>query len=230
MIRQMSRRGIVKVALRDDRDLKPLGQILESQAVSIDTPTKRLSGAEEAEYIKCSPALSQPEYNAMLAYLQQLGKNYHSVYDQTAIDLNTRFLLPYMHRHTEVHIGDRTYSIRQSHDGNSAIQFVYPFTEHKDTGFIEAIWSTPLQLKIQTFFVVRPHHRLSATEERRAPFAGFNEMYGVRIVGNQNSNQLFIIEQQHIITHLSTIRRPAGTYGIPRETLVVCWSLNRGRR
>ncbi len=226
----MSRRGIVKVALRDDRDLKPLGQILESQTISIDTPTKRMSGAEEAEYLKSSPALSRTEYNGMLAYLHQLGNNYHSVYDQTAINLNTRFFLPYMRRHTEVNIGDRTYSTQRSHDGNSAIQFVYPLTERKDTGFIEAIWSAPLQSKIQTFFVVRPHNCLSPTEERRAPFAGFNEMYGVRIVDNQNSSQLFIIEQQHIITHLSTIRRPAGTYGIPRETLVVCWSLNRGRR
>ena len=41
------------------------------------------------------------------------------------------------------------------------------------------------------------------------------------------SHNLLIIEPIHIVTHLTTFRRPVGTYGIPRETIIVCWALNR---
>lgn len=233
MIRQMSRRGRIGVAFREDRVLKPLGQILEPSPTSIDGPPMQLSGGEEAVYLQNSSPLDKKDYDKLLRYLERDGRDYRSVHEKKILNQVYPFLLPYVRKHTEVHIGDRTFSILRSHEGNSAIQFAHPTTERTLTGFIEEIWSTPLRSRIETFFVVRPHRRLSGTEERKAPFADFNEKYGVQIfdgLPTKARNQLLIMQERHIITHLSTFRRPAGTYGIPRGTLVVCWSLNRGRR
>lgn len=230
MIRQMSRRGKVKAALQDDDELKELGRVLEPPVVSVDAPRKDVSPTEESVFLKACSPFAREDYDAMLHYLRKKGRALHSVYDQTARDPNYTYLLPNVRKHTEVHIADRTYSIRQSHEGNSAIEFVHPETGSKDTGFIECIYSTLLKSKVHTFFIVRSHRQLPAFEERKAPFGNFNEKYCVRIMDELPSNNRVLIEQHHVVAHVSTLRRPAGTYGIERETLVVCRALNRGRR
>lgn len=47
---------------------------------------------------------------------------------------------------------------------------------------------------------------------------------------SKEDSELVVIEPAHIVTHLTTFHRPAGTYGIDKDILVVCWALNRGRR
>ncbi len=229
MLRQISRRGKVEAALRDDTDLRPLGQILESPTVSVETPAQALSGTEETKNLKRSSIPQRSDYDMLLQYLNKGGVQYHSVYT-SAYDPDTTYLRPCVHTHTEVNVGDRTYSTRNSHEGNSAIQFVNPQTKGRDTGFIERILSTPLQSRTRTFFLVQSHRRLHPNQEEMAPFHRFHDKYKARIFDISDSNQFVIIEAQHIVTHLSTIRRPLGTYGIARKTLVVCWSLDRDRR
>lgn len=229
MLLQMSRRGKLEVALCDDTDLRPLGQILEPPIVNVDAPTQRMSSIEETKYLKGSSIPQQKDYNLLLLYLNKAGVIYHSAYT-SRIEPDMTYLRPSMQTHNEVHIGDRTYSTRSLHVGNSAIQFFEPVTALKNTGFIERILSTPLKLKVRTFFVVQCHRRLDPDQEQKAPFHRFNKKFNTRIYDSAESNQFVIVEAQHIVSHLSTFRRPAGTYGIPRETLVVCWSLNRNRR
>ncbi len=231
MLRQMSRRANVEAAFLDDEEFKPLGSILNPHPISINTPSKPLSGIEQAQYIAGgSTELSEEDYNMLLQYLHATGRPYHSVKEHIIGRRNVRFLPPYVQIHTEVLVDERTFSTRISHEGNSAVQFIHPTTQQLDTGFIEAIFSTPLDSTIHTFFVIRSHLRLALQEEGQAPFASFHEKYATRIVDCRDLDQLQYVEQQHIITHLATYRRPAGTYGIPRQTLVVCWALNRGRR
>ncbi len=129
-----------------------------------------------------------------------------------------------------MHRDDHTFSCQKSHKGNSAIQFYSPSTQTEDTGFIETIWTLPLEGTLRVFFVVRPHLPLSIDDEKKAPFIHLNSKYSTRIVDNKPSDQLLIIEMHHIITHLTTFQRPLGTYGIDKETLVICWALNRGRK
>ncbi len=232
MLLQMSRRAHVEAALRDNEELKPLHGIFTPSSASADNPS-RLSDTEQAEYLSKGSKLSTGEYNALGEYLLSTDREYRSVYSQSdgiAATQEDRFLPPTVHTRTEVLVDGRTFSIRQSHEGNSAVQYANPSNQESETGNIEAIWQLPLNHCIHTFFVVRPHQPLPPNEEQLAPFAQFHERYATRIVDSNPSNQHLILEQQHIHTHLSTYRRPAGTYGIPRETLVVCWALNRGRR
>ena len=128
-----------------------------------------------------------------------------------------------------MHHHGRTFSCQKSHEGNSAIQFYNPYTQQNDTGFIHIIWQVLLETAIHTFIVVRLHSPLSAQEEGQAPFINFPG-FMTRIVDALPSENLLIIEPIHIITHLTTFRRPAGTYGIPRETLIICSALNRGQK
>lgn len=79
------------------------------------------------------------------------------------------------------------------------------------------------------FVLVSPHCPLSVVHEGQAPFQHY-QGFKTQIVDAEPSQTLIIIEPDHIISHLTTYQRPKNTYGIPRDTLVVCWALNRGRR
>lgn len=232
MLMQWSRQAHVDSSLENDSDLKPLQEIFMKTPSSVDIQTL-LSDAEEAEFLMKGTELSVEQYQALGEYLASTERQYSSIHsrqDRLSATQHTRFLPPTVRVRTEVDLDGRTFSTRTSHEGNSAVQFTNPTSQRLETGNIEMIWQLPLEHRIHTFFVIRPHKLLSPAEENLAPFAQFNEIYGARIVDSDISNQLLIVEQQHIRTHLSTYRRPAGTYGIPRQTLVVCWALNRGRR
>ncbi len=231
MLLQVSRQAHVEVALRDGEELKPLQGALIPSPASVDVPVP-LSEMEEAAFLAQGSTLSIEEYNFLGAYLMSTERPYHSVHsiqEMAATTLETRFLPLCVHKRTEVLVDGRTFSTRQSHEGNSAVQYTDPLNHGLETGNIEAIWQIPLNHHIHMFFVIRAHLPLPPAEEELAPFARFHEIYATHIVDCQPSNQCVIVEQQHICTHLSTYRRPAGTYGIPRNTLVVCWALNQGR-
>lgn len=231
MLRQMSRRAHVEATFQDDEVLRPLERILNQEPTPINAPTSPLSGTEQAQFLSNgAKELSPEDYNSILHYLQRTGRPYHSVQEKLLVSKETLFLPPYMHSRREVQIDDYTYSCRESHEGNSAIRFVDPSTQNPRTGSIERIWTVPLNSVLQTFFGICPHRLLPREEEVKAPFTLFHEKYATQIVDCELLDQLIIVEQHHIITHLTTYRRPSGTYGIPKETLVICWALNRGRR
>ncbi|KAF8228255.1 hypothetical protein L208DRAFT_1292483, partial [Tricholoma matsutake] len=77
------------------------------------------------------------------------------------------------------------------------------------------IWRLLLEGIMHTFIRVCSHQSLSTQEERQAPFIHHPE-FMVRIADALPSNNLSIIEPVHIITHVTTVQQPAGTYGIGR--------------
>lgn len=233
MIRQLSRHAHIHAALNDDEELHQLRDILENARMSIDAPSKPLTEMERADFLgKCKETLNEMDYNLLLEYLRSSGNPIHSFEERLPkSDCRTAIFLPaQVHSLRQVLLEDRPYSCQRSHAGNSNIQFVHPTTQNTATGYIESIWTTLIGSSLRTFFAVRPHLGLPPEEEERAPFKGWDSRYATRIVDVRPSNERIIIEHYHIKTHLTTYRRPAGTYGILRPTLVVCWGLNRGRR
>ena len=84
---------------------------------------------------------------------------------------------------------------------------------------------------MEIFLVVRPHRQLPFLSEADAPFEQYpGFMTKIIDAAPSDDNALVIIKPTHIITHLTTFRRPEGTYSIQQKTLVICWALNRGRR
>lgn len=229
MLRQVCRQGRVEAAFEDDETFVELAKVL-----ALPDPLGVATGESQSERLRTvkenAQDLTRDEYEALLFFLRRTGQVYHSVYDGVIADYGTRYLLPFVQHQKNIAIDGKTYSTRESHEPNSAIQFLEPISGIKATGNIEAIWLAPLSSRVRTFVVVRGHVSLVPTEEAKAPFLNFNPNYAARIVSASNSGQLFILEPCNIITHLSTYCRPAGTYGIPVDTVVVCWALNRGRR
>jgi hypothetical protein len=205
-----------------------LANILVPMKTSIDAPSNPLSSIAISEMLAKAPLLTDTEYNALLYYLQHTGRPYRSCYDMPH-PLNSNILPPRAERPLQVHRGECTFSCQSSHLGNSAVLFHNPLTRTQGTGFIQSIWALPLEASKCTFFIVRPHQCLPPLEDTKAPFSHYSG-FETCIVDAQPSDELLIVEPAHIITHLTIFRRPVGTYGIDRDTLVVCWALNRGRR
>lgn len=213
--------------MHDAKDLSDLASALEPVSLSLDDATPRLQPLEIADILQHAPALHPLDYNALLQYLQHTGRPYRNC-QSVPHPRNSLILPPRAKRPLNIKRDEHTFSCGSSHEGNSYIQFRNPFTHNSETGAIQTIWSIPLESVMHTFIVVRQHQPLSYLEEGQGPFASFDGFLA-RIVDAQPSNNLVIIEPEHIITHLVTRKRPAGTYGIPRETLVLTWALNRGR-
>lgn len=233
MIKQMSRRAHIEATLNDDEDLHALRDIFEKSHVSIDSPRKALSVMECAEFLgKCKETLDKEKYSLLLAYLRSTGNPIHSNEERLPPGecRTAEFLSAQVQSCRQVHIDNRPFSCQKSHEGNSNVQFIHPTTRQKATGYIESIWTALIGMSHRTFFLMRQHVDLPPEEERKAPFSEWDPRYGTRIVDAAQSNERIVVEHHHIITHLTTYKRPCGTYGIQRPTLVVCWGLNRGRR
>ena len=234
MLRQLSRRGCVDAMIKDglpgdDALSNGLAEILQEKEKPADYAHSPVSPAQVAAILKNAPILPPEQYIALLQYLQVTGRQYRD-YRQLPHPPNTLILPPRAEPPLQMHRGDRTFSCQKSHEGNSAIQFYNPYSREYDTGFIEIIWRIPLEGAMETFLVVRPHRRLPFLSEAEAPFERYpGFLTKVVDAASLDDNALQIIEPTHIITHLTTFRRPEGTYSIPQKTLVICWALNRGR-
>jgi hypothetical protein len=224
----MSCRAHVDALLHSDDGLKELCNILEPADVPMDSHPVPLTPTEVSEVLAKAPQLLEAEYNDLLHYLQQTGRPYRA-YSDLPHPPNSMVLPPQAQHPLQVHRDECTFSCERSHKGNSAIQFYNPLTQVHDTGFIQKIWRLPLEGMMHTFIVVHSHQLLSAQEAGQAPFT-YYPGFMTKIVDASPSGNFSIIEPAHIITHVTTLQRPAGTYGIGREVLVVCWAPNRGRR
>lgn len=231
MIRQYSRRAIISAALQDDEGLVPLVEVLDPRPPSIDKPQERMTGEQEAAfYKKFNTMLSPEDLLALVAYLNMTARP-HRYFEAPLPWLDdAKILTPLVKLEHRVHIDKRTYSTETSHDGNSLIRFRSPQTNQLLTGNIIGIWTKPIDSKLTTFFVVRPHTVLLPGEEALAPFHKFHRTYSTRIFDATPLMVPQILEHQHIISHAVALLRPPGTYGINRKTVVVSWACNRDRR
>ncbi|KAJ3912821.1 hypothetical protein F5877DRAFT_93433 [Lentinula edodes] len=187
-----------------------------------------LSEVECANFLFEAPDLGPQEYVILQQYLHQIGRPFRTYTDIPHPEYSL-VLPPAAKRVLNISANKYTYSCFSSHPGNSSIQFYDRFIQTLHTGFIHTILQLPLEGILQSFLLVQEHFILPLAEEQKAPYIKYPELM-TRIVGAAPSNKIFVIEPQHIITHLTTMFQTKGTYGIPFETYVVCWGLNRGRK
>ncbi|KIK60590.1 hypothetical protein GYMLUDRAFT_167508, partial [Collybiopsis luxurians FD-317 M1] len=112
------------------------------------------------------------------------------------------------------------YSCYSSHPGNRGIQFYDHFNYVNCTGFIHKILQIPLQDRLQVFFFVEEHSSLSVKEEQKAPYLLYPQLKS-KIVSAAASNIFYIIEPAHIITHLTTLTMPVGSFNFPYKTMII---------
>jgi len=93
------------------------------------------------------------------------------------------------------------------------------------------IWSQVLQQKKHIFVIVAPHLRLSNHDELKNPYTsrgGFSA--GLVYSKSPPEGYEILIEVNQILAHVPYYKRPAGTFGISEETMVIINSLNRDQK
>lgn len=235
MLRQACRRGRLEAFLHEnntgnDLDMELAMELQKAKGSKQNDKSQILSDVEVANALGQALKLSDFDYTLLLEYLHSVGQPWRPHYDIPHPD-NALILPQLALKPTEIMFNSYTFSCQGSHLGNSAIQFYIPghIDRLKQTGFIKSIWKIPLQYLMRTFLLVESHKLLTPEEEQLTPYPSLTHLSS-RVVDLASSKQLYIIELHHIITHLTVYKRPTGLYGIPHETMVICWSLNRGRR
>lgn len=232
MLRQMARLCRLLALLHDNK----LGDSLDKSFASILEPENRkkspalkeYTSADAAVFLSKAPKLSLNEYALIQEYFQSTGCPYQCYLDLPHPEF-ALILSPNAKHLTEFHDNGRTYSCNSSHISNSTIQFYDKSTQARLTGVIETILEIPLEGFLCKFILVHPHLELDNLDAMCTPYPQYPRMM-TNAVKTVLSDNIVVIEPQHIITHLTTYKRPAGTYGIQQEILVICWAMNRGLR
>ncbi|KAJ6573743.1 hypothetical protein DFH09DRAFT_915643 [Mycena vulgaris] len=233
----MARRGRLEAYFKDSQlqresidSISQLAQILQPQDLSdsklLPPP---LSPAEVATVLGNGKDLPQSDYEMILQYLGLIGQQWRSNKDMPH-PVGALILPPRAIERSKHTIDKRVYSTNKANDGGSGIQFKNPFNNLvRTTGFITKIWQLPLEGHMQTFFTVEHHKPLSLSDQWKTPYHSMPR-FGCTAVDAAPSGQTCIIEARHILTQLTVYKRPAGTYNIKHNFLIICISLNRGRR
>lgn len=235
MLRQMSKRARLEAIIHDasvSNAEDPVARLAKILSLTKSAhPQDSLTSYESAQLLAKSPPMDDAHYRQTLEYLNRYridGRYFRSWKDVLRLDPQILVLPPCaMQPHTFI-ANNRTYSDQQSHTGNSAIQFLDPRSGIPHTGFIQHIYSIVLELRMHTMIFVRPHKLLAQHDAEKAPFIHLFH-FKTQLFDAESSGDMVVIEPQHIITHVTTLRRPIGTYGIDKETLAVCWAADRGR-
>lgn len=235
LLTRLCSRGRLEAKLADaayrgeDAALAELADVLLQPKTNHYIHPLRVSNEEEALFMRSATEFAMTDYELLLAHLQSTDTPYYSCLDMYAPD--DALILPLRARYlTEITIENRTYSCRRSHYGNSSIQFdsVEEETTYRYAGFIEAIWETVIGGCLRTFIAVRLHRDLDEEDKQRTPFPQFPRLFTWAVEANQSDN-VMIIEPTELVSHVAVYKRPAGTFGIDKPTLVLCGSLDRRR-
>ena len=237
MLRQTARCGRLDARLHDNRTgdtaISQLASILEPDDGHSPVSARIMTDLEIANANATATRLDHRHYISLLEYLNSMGMEYCSVYENIPRVRGTLILPPVAHHLRQVNLDNRTYSIKESHVGNSHIQFYVPGAVGGtvDTGYIEGIWELPLKGASQIFLLVRRHQPLSPAQLRKTPYA-YQPCLNLqtKIVKVEDSNNIYIIEQRHIICHLAVYKNLPRTFGLTIDTMTICWGLNRRRR
>lgn len=233
ILRQFSRRGRLEALLHSaekrETQYLDLVKLLVSDSMSGDDSGQQLSDNATKKALRNSEQLQRPIYEQILNRLNKDEGARWKAHDAYPHNFTDSILKPYAQKLTQFHHEGKTFSTLTSHEGNSAIQFWSSSREKKLTGNIMLIYGMFSDNKCNHFLFVQLHRHLPNDEEKRAPFASRPE-FCAQIVDANPSNELMVVRPNEIITHLAVYPRPAGTFGIPRNTKIISWSLDRGRR
>lgn len=236
MLRQTSRRGRLDAQLRDLQDknsgesLQKLATVLASHRPTFQSPPMISSALAQA--YASGRTLNHNHYEFLLQYLNATGRVYESAYMETPYTFTNPILPISAQQPKQLLHRSRTYSILTQHEANSHIHFFLPIGNgaSSQTGVIEAIWDIVLDGQWQQFLLIRPHRQLSDVQRSQTPYSiEICQLLKTNVVYQDPSQVTIVIEPRHIICHLSVYKRPAGTFGLNFNMLVVNWSLGRGR-
>jgi len=232
MLRQVARRAILEAHLSEPQftngPLSGLANILNGLSNS-PAFNRALAPAEVDSFGSQGVVVPTLDYGLILKYLRSTGQVWYSHLDFN-IPFGAFILPPYGQSPLSFDLDKRTYSVKTSHPGNSAIQFKLPANEATTkTGHIKKIWQFAINGHVQTIVAVEAHKLLRANWRKKLAYETM-PLFNISVVESNPSRETYIIEPRHILTHVTVFKCPADSYGVKPEFMLVCTSLNRGRR
>jgi hypothetical protein len=122
----------------------------------------------------------------------------------------------------------RSYSIKSDHPGGSSVVFK-TLSGEVSTGFILSLWMKEVRGIPRTFAIVSPHSPLNTVDEALNPWISL-PFFLNRLVYAHESPTRILCDASDILSHAPYYIRPAGTYQIASETMIVHNYLNRARK
>lgn len=224
--------GFLNNAASTNPEMDIFAKILEPENIGKGSMVQQIDEFEEAKFLYNAPPLNTTHYHLILQYLNLRG---HHGQWRHFTDLphppHALILPPNAKQCTSFHedsLNRVTYSCNSSHKGNSFIEFYDIGIQGHRTGVIQYIFEIPLQGFLRKFIFVSPYCELSEAAQANTPYV--QPRLRSKIVEVAPSNDILVIEPEHIITHLTTYETRGDIYRIPRNVLVVCWALDRGRK
>jgi hypothetical protein len=238
MLRQYGRKAKLSVKFHDrqftNESSIELANALEPENIyQFMQAPKVMSEVAVAEFFmnQTTESLSSKHYDGLLVHLQHSGRDYYSSFSHTMYAPGTLILPRTARSLSQAEYKGKKYNCKDSREGSSHVKFFVPGGNIALTGCIERIWELPLEHVMNTFLLVAKHEPLSPSGQRKNPYSTHPcSLLQSQLVKKKLSNEKYIIEPKHIITHLAVYDRPIGTFGIKDEMMVVNWSLNRGRQ
>lgn len=209
--------------------LAQLSRLFASDAPEHPRTPPTIDSAEQAEFLRTASQLSEQDYSRILSHMRGLGIECCSWLDFDSSP-QTPALPPRARLLPDITLDGRKYSCHHCHYGNSSIQFdlTHLHGVPRLGGFIEHIWEIPVDGLLRTFISVRIHSELTEQEQACTPFAQYPRLLS-QLVPAAPSTTCIIIEPAQIVSHVVAYPRPAGSFGIDRDTLALCSALDRGR-
>ncbi|KAJ7193643.1 hypothetical protein GGX14DRAFT_378833, partial [Mycena pura] len=232
MLRQMARRCRLMAYLHNseftDPQLKAFADILDVKDSTKPKKPEELDGFALALYLSKAPRMTPKEYKSILSYLNSSGETSLSWLSYPDQEYQAMVLPPNAKRLKNYSENGKTYSRHSSHHSNSLVQFRKPNTDEAPmTGVIKAILEIPLHGFLRKFIFVAPHRHIDI---HNTPYENRPRM-GTALVEVEPYKTLVVVEPKHIITHLSAMIKPSGTYpGINKRSMAVCWAFSRGHK
>ncbi|KAJ2916077.1 hypothetical protein MD484_g4344, partial [Candolleomyces efflorescens] len=240
MLRNICRRGRLAAIFErtaTDLALNPLFsaatnifQSFTNTSTSKNMDNSMLSEEEAATFNGSGSQLPEHIYAKLLSYLSKFSLQsefrHRSLIPHPA---DAQILSDYAQLRKHVKKGNRSYSTYDAHHGNSSVSY------HNEegaigAGFIDMIFEQVVEGRVRVFFVIAPHSPLNAVDELTSPYRSRPGFLANIVYDEPYSNDsLVIAEANAILGHVPFYRRPAGTFGISRPTIVIINSLHRER-
>ncbi|KAJ2913156.1 hypothetical protein MD484_g7265, partial [Candolleomyces efflorescens] len=230
MLRNICRRGRLQALVKD----APLsGNSLLASALSVFKGGKGLiqsADTRTAGTIRHGHRVCVEIYTIILDYLNVTEpQSSFRHFNLVPHPLDANVLPDFAQHENNFEWKTRSYSTYQAHAGNSSVSF-----KRNDgsvgAGFIQTILQQSLQNKPRTFLIISPHLPLTPLEEPLNPYRSMPGFLASIVYGKQSQLQdWLVIEPHQLVGHVPFYRRSAGTFGIPRPTIIIINSLHRDR-
>ncbi|EJD37724.1 hypothetical protein AURDEDRAFT_72911 [Auricularia subglabra TFB-10046 SS5] len=186
-----------------------------------------LNDSEQADFLADSPALSNVDYDRLLAHIN-LGGTIWRHYAHHPHPGGVLIFPPRAQSLKTLEHRGRNFSVRDAHEGNSAILFRDPAHGGQlATGFIVSMWTVLLPPKLHTMILVELHKSpLDVGDARRGPYHGQDVQSKIM---STSPGEHLLIRPDDVLGQCVVWRRPAGIYGMSEDFFVVNYACYRGR-